>query len=476
MKIGIGLVGGATALVCLTGPAYAQVDFGDRLADVEERLEQIEKKTILDRIYLSGEYRTIYNGYIYDDGSGDDEVTEELWSHRLRVQLRAEPVSSVRITARLVMFKHFGDNDEPAFVADFERSRLPRDTVARFDQAWIDWFVTDWMAISAGRVAYAGGPPADLMNNKATRQATWGTPIVDGEYDTINVTFRIPGTEFYIRGFYSSYFFDNPNDELPFLNDGTDALRVVGGNIDFSLPSLGRNLFQFTYLIIPRWTLFPANIDDPNYDPEADFRNAPGALSTRNIFPSQVPDSFGTWQTINGTVVFYDLLDSGFDVFLSGSLGFIDSSNEGVEYEISLLEGQPRESTPLLFFPSTEEDGQALTTFLYTGFRYTIPVDALNRPKVGFEFNMGSRYMISLAQNTDRLLAKLQTRGYAAETYLIVPINDSLFLRAGYLFVQTDHPYAFAGPNPAIPGLGGSTSPAVDQQIHNFHFTLDASI
>ena len=476
MKIGIGLVGVAVSIVSFCGLAYGQsASLSDRLSDVEERLDQVEKKTILDRIYLSGDYRTIYNGYIYDDGSGEEQVTEELWSHRLRISLKAEPVRSVRITARLAMFKHFGDNDSPAFVPDFERSRLPRDSIARFDQAWVDWFITDWLAVSAGRVAYSGGPPADLRNNNPTRQATWGTPAVDGEYDALNVTLRLyPNT--YIRAFYASYFFDNPDDSLPFLDDGTDSLRVLGGNVEFSLPSLGRNLFQFTYVIIPRWTLFPSAIDDPNYDPEADFRNAPGALSSRNIFPSQTPDSLGTWQSLVGLIVLYDLLGSGLDIFVSGALGFIDSSNEGVEYEVALRPGEPRQSTPLLFFAGTEEDGQVMTTFLYAGFRYTLPLEAINNPKVGFEFNMGSQYLISLQQATDRLVSKLETRGYAMESYAIFPINDSLFLRAGYLFIQRDHGFTFAGPNPAIPSLGGSTAPAIDEKLHNFHFTLSASM
>lgn len=472
----------AAGLVCCGGLAYGQsAAVNERLSDIEDRLDQVEKKTILDRIYLSGEYRTIFNSYIYNSRTntdGEDQVTEELWSHRLRVNLRAEPVSSVRITARLAMYKHFGDNDSPAFVPDFERSRLPRDSVARFDQAWIDWFITDWLALSAGRIAYGGGPPVDLQDNDPVRQATWGTYIVDGEYDTVNLTIRLPGPETYIRFFYTSFLFDNPDDDLPFLSDGTDNLRVLGGNVEFSVPALGRNLFQLTYVIVPRWTLFPSAIDDPGYDPDADFQNAPGALSARNIFPSRVPDSLGTWQTVAGMVILYDLLDSGLDLFVSGSVGFIDSSGEGVEYEIPVSDepGAPRRSTPLLFFAGTEEDGRVVTSFLYTGFRYELPLEALNRPKVGLEFNMGSRYLISLQQATDRLVSKLETRGYAVESYLLFPINESLFIRAGYLFVQRDFGFTFAGPNPAIPSLGGSTAPRIDDKLHNFNVTLSASI
>lgn len=482
MKHGIGLAGVVVGLVGLTNVAWGQgvTDeeiLNERLADIEERLDQVEKRTILDRISLTGDYRTIYNSYIYDDGRGNSDVTEELWSHRLRINFKAEPLESVRVTARLAMYKHFGDNDSPAFVPDFERSRLPRDSIARFDQAWIDWFVTDWMAISAGRIAYAEGPPADLQNNNPVRQATWGTPIVDGEYDSVNVTFKIPEAEVYLRLYYASYFYDNPDDDLPFLDDGTDSLRVFGGNVEFSIPALGRNLFQFGYIFIPKWTLYPTAFPDPAYDPEADFRNAPGALSSENIFPSKTPESFGSWQTLAGLIILYDMFDSGLDFFISGSVGFINPSREGVEYEIpspSNPDG-PRESTPLLFFAGSERDGQVVTSFFYTGFRYALPIEALNEPKIGFEFNMGSRYLISLQQATDRLVSKLETRGYAMEAYLLLPVTNALFLRGGYLFIQRDYAFTFAGLNPAL-DPSGSTAPPVDEQLHNFSVTLGANL
>ena len=480
MKKSIGLAGVAAWLAGVGGLAYGQSAevLNERLSDVEQRLDEVEKRSILDKIYLSGEYRTIFNSYIYNsttDTNGEDQVTEELWSHRLRVNLVAEPVKSVRVTARLAMYKHFGDNDGPAFVPDFERSRLPRDTVARFDQAWLDWFITDWLAISGGRIAYSGGPPADLQNNNPTRQATWGTSIVDGEYDTVNLTIKLPGPDTYIRLFYTSFLFDSADDDLPFLDDGTESLRVVGGNVEWSVPALGRNLFQFSYLIVPRWTLFPSAITDPGYDADADFRNAPGALAASNIFPSKLPDSLGTWQNISGLIILYDLFESGLDIFVSGSVGLINSSGEGVEYEIPISDepGAPRASTPLLFFAGTEEDGQVITTFLYTGFRYELPLEALNRPKVGVEFNMGSRFLISLQQATDRLVSKLETRGYAVEGYALFPMNESLFVRLGYLHIQRDFGFTFAGPNPAI---SGSTAPRVDDTIHNFSLTLSASI
>ena len=89
---------------------------------------------------------------------------------------------------------------------------------------------------------------------------------------------------------------------------------------------------------------------------------------------------------------------------------------------------------------------------------------------------MGSRYLISLQQANDRLVSKLETRGYAVEAYALFPINESLFVRAGYLHVQRNFDFTFAGPNPELPELGGSTAPRIDDTLHNFNLTLSASI
>lgn len=469
------------------GQTFGPSELEERLAELEERVDEVEKKTILDRINLSGEYRTVLNSYFFRSrspspsrfrsaGAPDlDRTTEEVWSHRIRINMRAEPVESLRITARLTMFKIFGDADAPPFIPDFEQSRLPRDSAARFDQAWMDWFVLDWLALSAGRISYQGGPPADLINNSDTRQATWGTHIVDGEYDTVTLTFNLAGLGFdaYLRAFYASYFFDD--EAIPFIDNGTDNLRLFGGDIEFRIPGLGRNFFQLGYMITPRWTLFPTGIEDPFYDAAADFRNAPGALSDRFIFPSETPDSLGTWQNFAALLMFYDFLGSDLDFFISGAVAFLRSSNEGVAYNLPGVlsdPASPRRSTPFLFFSGTEE-GNTATFFFFSGARYTLPIETLNRPKIGLEFNYGSRYLISLQQANDRLISKLETRGNAVEAYAIFPFSRHFFVRLGYLFIDRNFEGIFAGPSPA---LFGSTAPEVDETLHNLSLTFNAAM
>ncbi len=489
--------------LCLSSLAVAQtpppaVEDGDslydRLDELEERLDQVEKRTLLDRVQLTGDYRTIFNAVMYKGPTSDpydpdpmnpangrqiEQTNAEIWSHRLRLSVLAEPVSSVRVSARLVMYKLFGDQDSAPFVQDSVNSRLPRDSGARFDQAWIDWFITEWLALSAGRIAYSEGNPGELKENSRVRRATWGMHMVDGEYDSINMTFNMGALmdDLYVRLFYASWFNDDDKDVFggfPFLTSGTDNLRILGANLDIKIPGLGRNFMQLGYYVVPKFRPFFVPIPDPGFDPSQDFTNTPAPLNGSLLFPTDSPDSLGAYQNVSGLIEFYDIGHIGLDMFLSGSIGFLEPNGKGIAYDIpSNIQdpNSPRTRFPFLFLASQGDSGT--TYFVYGGLRYTLPIKALNLPKLGFEYNYGSKYHISFAVQQDNLLTKLATRGSAYEGYLILPINKSLFLRGSYLFIDSKYGGGFFGPNPAA---FGSTAPARPQQTHSFNVTLSATL
>ena len=470
-------------------PETWQSEIVERLNEVEDRLDKAEKHSLLDRITLSAEYRTIFNFFHYKGPTSDPwdltnpadpmslrqitTTTKEVWSHRLRLKMIGEPVPSLRFTARLVCFRHFGDQDSPMMLMDSQSGRVPRDTSARFDQLWIDWFMFPWLALSAGRVAWAEGNPNELRENSDVQRGTAGLQMVDGEYETLTLTLNLSRwlTGTYLHAFYASWFNDNDDDAMggfPFLSSGTDNLRIIGGNLDLVIPRIGRNFVQLGYYIVPRFTPFFVPIPDPAWDPNADYKHAPSFLSGSLLFPSRMPDSLGSYQNFSMLVELYDLLGTNIDLFVAGAVGLLSPNGKGIEYDLEMGPGN-RQSVPFLFLASQGDDGT--TFFFYAGFRYTFPIRL--KPKVGFEYNHGSRYAISFATPTDQLLTKLDTRGSAYEAYAILPINKHLFLRASYLFIDNTYMTGFFGPNPA---MVGSTAPRQEKKIHNFQLTLNASI
>jgi len=73
----------------------------------------------------------------------------------------------------------------------------------------------------------------------------------------------------------------------------------------------------------------------------------------------------------------------------------------------------------------------------WLGGRYTI--DTLNRMKVGFEYNQGSKYWVTATQGSYDVYNKLSTRGSATELYGLYPINRYSFIKLGGIYIKYDY-------------------------------------
>ena len=226
----------------------------ERLRATEDLLDKVETRSLLQRIRWTGDYRTLVTHNRYSgpspDGARDpmtgapvdvDLQNDEQWLHRLRLNLEAQPYKDLRFTGRLTMFKRYGTNTATLFAQDSSETRIPRDNAIRLERAWIDWFVHDKVALSMGRVSYSNGSPAELKENLLESDASWGLHMVDGEYETVNLT-ASPTANLLMRAFYISWAFPLEDDlnslNLP-LTNGTKNLRILGANVDIKAPKLG---------------------------------------------------------------------------------------------------------------------------------------------------------------------------------------------------------------------------------------------
>lgn len=468
-------------------------ELDERLTYLEDAMDVVEKRAVLDRLQLGLDYRMILNRFSYR-GPGTDllsgnqvsRTTAEVWSHRLRIPLRADVTPSLRFTAQISMFKHFGDSDQAPFVLDLQSSRVPRDAGLRLEHAWLDWFVTDWLAISAGRLSYLGrNPPGHFKENTEYRVPTWGLHVIDGEYETITVTvnpLRSVLPDFYVRAFYASWFsdFDDPRGDFAFLDSGQSNTRTLGFIADLKIPKLPRTYAQLGYFAIPRFPSLPVAIPDPAYDPAADYTNAPPPLGGGLLFPSVLPDSLGTYQSLNALVEVQDFeigaLDLRLDGFLGGTVGFTYANDNAVEYELPSNPADPaspRVSTP--YFVMVGQGGSRFSAALLAGVRVALPQWKLpDRAKVGIEYNYGSRYALSFSTPSDQLVSKWTVRGHAFDSYVIVPVyRDRMFVRAGVLYIDHDYWTGLLGLNPQI---YGSSVPPLDQGILNYNLVMQVTL
>jgi Protein of unknown function (DUF3373) len=466
-------------------------ELDERLTYLEEAMDEVEKRAVLDRMQIGLDYRMILNRFSYRGpdpssvltGGRVNQTTAEVWSHRLIIPMRAEITPKLRFTARLGMFKHFGDSDQAPFLFDFQGTRVPRDAGLRVEHAWLDWFVTDSVALSAGRLSYLGrNPPGDLKEHTGYRIPTWGLNLIDGEYEAATVTvtpWRDKLPDLYVRAFYVSWFsdFDDPRGELAFLGSGQSNLRILGAIADMRIPGLDRTYVQLGFLAAPSFSPTPIPIPDPAFNPGQDFTNAPAPFNGSLLFPSVLPDSLGSLNSVSVLIETLDREIGGLklDGFLGAALNIASPNGDAIEYELPPNPADPmtRVSTP--FFVLVSDGDTTLSTSVLTGLRLSLPKWGLPEPpRIGLEYNYGSRYSISFAVPSDQLLSKWTVRGQAVDAYLIVPVyRDRMFVRVGVLYLDNQYFNGIVGVNPAI---FGSVIPPVEQDVLNYNLVVQVTL
>ncbi len=485
----------------------------ERLRDAEDLLDKIETRSLLQRIQWSGDYRTLVTNSRYSgpsiDGARDpmtgapvpvDLQNDEQWLHRVRLNLEAQPYKDLRFTGRLTMFKRFGTNTATLFAQDASESRIPRDSTPRFERAWIDWFFHEKAALSLGRISYSNGSPNEIRENLEESDASWGLHMVDGEYETINLTVS-PTENILARAFYISWAFPVEGDVNSFflpLTNGTKALRIVGGNVDIKMPSVG-GLTQLGAYVVPKFRPFTVPI--PNFIPAPNPNNAPPPFDGSLNFPSKKSPTLGAYANLSALVMLKDIGGSGLDLFASAAIGFLKPEpGAAIFYDVDNFlapPGSPKiQDFPVLGLSSAEKcwnqipinpmmPGPLITPkaecettrsyFGYFGARYKLPLKSKKAPKIGFEYNFASKHWISFNVSRMDLTNKLANRGSSFEGYVIFPFNDFLFARIHALTIQTDYDNGFFGPIPNAPGtpFAGTAAPK-DAQLTVFGAAMNA--
>lgn len=474
------------------------VEMEERLGYLEEAMDEVEKRAVLDRLQLGADYRLIFNSLRYEGPSPDprdrdpanpalpatvSRSSAEVWSHRLRIPVRGDITNNLRLTARLSMFKHFGDSDQPPFLQDFQGTRIPRDTGIAVEQAWLDWFIRDWLALSVGRLSYGGiNPPGELKENTGVRIPTWSLQAVNGEFEALTLVFdlsRIVVPDLYVRAFYASWFqdFDDGTGDFGFLDSGDPNARIFGWSADLRVPGmdkvLGDTFVQIGQFMIPRFPALAVPIPDPAFDPQTNVSHAPPPFDGSLLFPSARPDSMGSYDGFHLLLQVQNARNLGLDAFLGTTLQFLSPNGQAISYLLpDPADPTMRQSTPFLYMASQGDSG--FGALFLSGLRYTLPFGHKNdKAKLGLEYNYGSRYAINFAVPGDQLVNKWAVRGHAFETYLIYPLHEHLFLRGGVLHIDNNYRTGFYGPDPA---LAGSTAPPYEQSITNFNVILHAKL
>lgn len=413
---------------------------------IYDGLDEIETRQLQNKINFGTELRTRVDSYVVknDPVDGARETDSNNWTNRFRINMDAALTETLSFHGRLVMYKNWGDSDDATangMLVDSNRAQHPSSSNLWVDRAYVDWIpegLSVPLAITIGRQPSTEGPPFEFKENRL-RQSTYPAHLFNGESDGIVATLgleRYTGiAEMGLRVGYSKLYHSDDNNRgnsFPFLDDNEAGdSNVFGMFLESEIPGLPDSLAVLSYA---NASSLPLSMTGPSLD------------ETQGISANVDLGDMTLWGIHLQT---RDFLSSGTDLFFSYG-GNHSSPNGNAPYEYGLL--------------STDGLEARTGASIYTGARYTLPFESLNLPKVGFEFNHGSRYWFSMTMGGEDLFNKLATRGDAYDLYYIQPVNQYLFFRAGYMHVAYDYTGS---------GLYIGEPVATNTVLDNYYFLMD---
>jgi len=359
---------------------------------------------------------------------GYSDNNKIMYTNRLRLNLDAKVADNVSVTARLSMYKVFGDSTgvqvfdgQPTSLnIDGTTASVPNSDMLRVERAYFTWskIAGTPLYLSIGRRPSTDGVPMNYRDDEQ-RGGTPSGALIDYQFDGITVGYHV-NEKVSLRACYGVGYtsgFGNGNIlELP--ADRLKDVHLFGANLD--LYSTDKSFIQAT--IARAWNVtdgfnglmvLPNNpvTGDPinaavvmRYTPSANLGaiDLYGLNLTRKVGPMDLYSSFN-WSSMrpNGeTTPFGGLMSDPFDT------------------------------------PQNHEGHMVLL-----GGRFNVPQND-GRTKIGFEFNQGSKYWFNFAQASDDIIApKTSTRGEVYETYVTHRISDHFLFKGGF----TRYNYTYSG-------------------------------
>src|SRR6266496_2983664 len=353
-----------------------------------------------------------------------------LQTNRLRLKFDAQVADNVSVTARLSMYKVFGDSSgvqvfngqANTLNIDGTTARVPTGDMVRVERVYFNWnnIAGSKFYLSIGRRPSTDGPPWNFREDEP-RGGTPSGSLIDYQFDGITfgyhasekMAFRICYGQGYEGGFGNGQLLQTPADRLK-------DVHFFGGNFD--LYSTDKTFIQST--IARAWNVtdgFNGSVVLPNNPLTGDPVLSPVVMRFTPSSNLGAIDLYGI--NLQRTL-------GQFDLYVSGN--WVSMRPNGETTPFGGMMSDPFEN------PANHEGHM-----IYAGLRYSVPKND-GRTKLGFEFNQGSKYWFNFAQAEDDIIhPKSNTRGEVYESYLTHRINDHFIFKSS--FIRYDYSYSGSG-------------------------------
>ncbi|KGI56315.1 DUF3373 family protein [Campylobacter sp. MIT 97-5078] len=376
--------------------------FETRMSELEERVDEAEFQTGLDKIKFGLDFSLGVGDTTYDVKESLNSKAHKKykahnkWASELFLNMSAAINDYTKFYGRLSMSKNWGQMDvtNVGNPLDIDAGRNPRTSGSSIyvSRAYIDLFATEEVVFTLGRQPGTEGPGSNLRNN-ALRQSTYPALAINTLGDAAVVTFKpvlLSDFAFAVRGAYGKVY---QYDEEGIIRDWSGATSKSDADLwyasaEMRLPfeqfGVGNNLLMLSYVRLNNFSLpLGATLG-----------------GVRNLGNSDI---------VNLHFEAYNLWDIGLNYF--GSLGYYKGSDAK---ELA---------------PGTRLFNEKNAYAAHVGLRY----DFNQYFKLGGEYFYGSRFWYTLSRSSfnDPLNIR-QTRGHAFDVYAIAQVDKNQFFRLSY--------------------------------------------
>lgn len=350
-----------------------------------------------------------------------------LYTNRFRFRIDSQVAENMTFSARLSMYKVFGDstgvqvfNGQPNTLnVDGTTAGVPNSDQLRVERAYFAWnkIGGSKFFLSIGRRPSTNGPPLNFRQDEP-RAGTPSGALIDYQFDGITFGYNLSENTIlrlcYGLGYESGF---GNGDLIKMPQDRLKDVHFLGGNFD---------IWTSDNMLIQATVARAFNVTDgfngltvlPNNPLTGEVVGAPLVM---RFTPST---NLGA---INLAGVTVTRKIKRLDLF--ASVNYVGLRPNGASTPFGGLMSDP-------FDTPVNRDG----AMFYVGARYGFGVE--ERTKLGFEFNHGTKYWFNFAQAEDDIIApKTNTRGEVYEVYLTHRINNRFTIKGNYI----DYNYRYSG-------------------------------
>ena len=394
-----------------------------RLADLEDRLDDVEFQSGLDKINFGLDFSTGGGESWYkisERYSGTTLIPEQKysahnkWGMELHLNMNAPINDYTKFYGRLSMAKNYGMMDKNGVhqPLDIDAGRDLRTSGQSLyvTRAYVDLFLSKEIVATLGRQPGTDGPGSNLRNN-ALRQATYPALLFNTLGDAAVISYKprfLKQLQFVVRGAYGKIY---QADSQGVVRDWTSKQDALDSDLYYAsmeiqpyLGSLGKNsLIMLSYARLSNLAL--------------DLSALNSAIGVKNL---------GDTDLMNLHFESYQAFGLPLNYFVSGSY-MKGSGARVVNVNTNLVE--PLKTALLGRLKFNEETAFAV----HAGLRY----DFHRYFKLGGEYFYGSQYWytVTRASFNDPLNIRA-TRGQAFDVYVITQLDRNQFFRLSYTHIQ----------------------------------------